>query len=37
MGTLNSLNSSSFPPPLEPPALIDQLIKYALAGLEAEE
>ncbi len=37
MGTLRSLNNSAFPPPLEPPVLIDQLIKYALAGLEAEE
>ncbi len=37
MGAFNSLEDSAFPPPLEQEILIDQLIKFALAGLEAEE
>ena len=37
MGTLSPLNDPTFPQPLEQQALIDQLMKYALAGLEAPE
>ena len=37
METLVSLNDPAFPQPLEQQALIDQLMKYALAGLEAPE
>lgn len=37
MGTLSSLNDPGFPRPLEQSALVDQLMKYALAGLEAPE
>jgi len=37
MGTLSSLNNPTFPQPLEQQELIDQLMKYALAGLEAPE
>lgn len=37
MGTLSALNDPGFPRPLEQSALVDQLMKYALAGLEAPQ
>lgn len=36
-GTLSALNNPALPPPLDQDALIQQLLKYALAGLEAPE
>ncbi|MCD6580888.1 MAG: TetR family transcriptional regulator [Desulfuromusa sp.] len=37
MGTLSAFNNPALPPPLDQGSLIDQLLKYALAGLEAPE
>ncbi|MEA3544287.1 MAG: TetR/AcrR family transcriptional regulator [Thermodesulfobacteriota bacterium] len=37
MGTLSAFNNPALPPPLDQDALIEQLLKYALAGLEAPE
>ncbi|MEA3363484.1 MAG: TetR/AcrR family transcriptional regulator [Thermodesulfobacteriota bacterium] len=37
MGTLSAFNNPALPPPLDQETLIDQLLKYALAGLEAPE
>ncbi len=37
MGTLSALNNPALPPPLDQNTLIQQLLKYALAGLEAPE
>ena len=37
MGTLTAFNNPELPPPLDQNTLIQQLLKYALAGLEAPE
>ena len=37
IGTLSAFNNPELPPPLDQDALMEQLLKYALAGLEAPE
>ena len=37
MGTLSAFNNPALPPPLKLDALIEQLLKYVIAGLEAPE
>ncbi len=37
MGTLSTFNNPALPPALDQQELIDQLLKYALAGLEAPQ